>query len=325
MIKKYRRTLLLSAAALAVLTATATQAADQWPSKPVRIVVPFAAGGGSDFEARFIASKLSGSLGQSIVVENKPGAGGNLGAEYGVRAAPDGYTLTLIASSYTVNPSVFKLKFDPVNDIAPIVRISQGPLILVANPKLPAKTFKEFIALAKAEPGKITFASSGTGSIVHAAGELLNQRAGIKLRHIPYKGTGPALADTLSGTVDVFFSSAAAAIPMIQSGKLRALAVTTAERIPTLPDVPTVQESGVPDYAVPLWHGLIAPKGTPPEIVEKINAAVNSALQSTDLAEKLKAEGLTPAGGTSAEFASIIKNEVATWHKLSSTVALKAD
>ncbi|ALM84593.1 tripartite tricarboxylate transporter substrate binding protein [Bordetella sp. N] len=325
MIKTYRRKLLLSAAALAVLSASSVQAAEKWPSKPLRIIVPFAAGGGSDFEARFIASKLTDLLGQSIVVENKPGAGGNLGTEYGVRAAPDGYTLTIIASSYTVNPSVFDLKFDPVKDIAPIVRIAQGPLILVANPKLKAKTFKEFLELAKSEPGKLTFASSGTGSIVHAAGELLSQRAGIRLRHIPYKGTGPALADTLSGTVDVFFSSAAAAIPMIQSGKLRALAVTTAERIPALPDVPTVQESGVPDYAVPLWHGLIAPKGTPPEVIEKINAAVNSTLQSKDFADRLKAEGLTPAGGTSAEFATTIKTEVDLWHKLSSTVPLKAN
>lgn len=315
------RRLLLAATALAACSAHA----QDWPSKPVKIVVPFAAGGGSDFVGRFVASKLQTALGQPFVVDNKPGAGGNLGVEIGVKAPADGYTLILIASSYTVNPSVYKLKFDPVADITPVVRVAQGPLVVVANPALPAKSLKELVALAKAQPDKITFASSGSGSIVHAASELLNQRAGIKMTHVPYKGTAPALNDTIAGSTDLFLSSAAAALPQIHGGKLRALAVTTDRRIPSLPDVPTVKEAGIDNYSVTLWHGLVAPKDTPPAIVEKINAAVNKALQSPETSEKLKADGMAPAGGSSAEFAAVIKNEVETWHKLSATVPLKAD
>lgn len=316
-----RRHLILASALLAAFCAHA----EDWPAKPVKIIVPFAAGGGSDFVARFVANKLTAALGQPFVVDNKPGAGGNIGVEAGVRSPADGYTLILIASSYTVNPSVYKLRFDPVNDIAPVVRVAQGPLILVSNEKFAAKNVKEMIALAKSQPDKITFASSGSGSIVHAAGELLNQRAGIKLTHVPYKGTAPALNDTIAGSTDLFFSSAAAALPQIHAGKLRALAVTTPARSPALPDVPTVQESGVGDYAVTLWHGLVAPKGTPAAVVEKINAAVNQALQLPETAEKLKTDGMAPAGGSSAEFANTIKTEVETWHKLSRTVNLKAD
>src|SRR3954471_20487345 len=235
--------LLLGAAMLPVHAQT-------YPTKPVRIIVPFAPGGGSDFIGRFIAQRLTDSLGKQVIVENKPGAGGLLGVEQGVKAAPDGYTLILIASSYTVNPAIYKMNFDPVADITPIIQLSQGPLLVVTRPSLPVKSLKELIALAKSKPGQINFASSGQGSVIHLATELFDTMAGVKMNHIPYKGTGPALTDTIGGQTDVFFSSTATAMPQVQAGKLRALAVTTAKRIPALPDVPTVAESGVKGYDV---------------------------------------------------------------------------
>src|SRR5262245_51028573 len=206
--------------------------AQPYPTKPVRIVVPFAPGGGSDFIARFIAQRLTGGLGQQVIVENKPGAGGMLGIEQGVKSPADGYTLTLIASSYTVNPSIYKFTFDPVADITPIGQRWQGPLLVVVNPKVPVKSTQELIAFAKAKPGQVNFASSGQGSVIHMATELFQSMAGIKMNHIPYKGTGPALTDTIGGQTDVFFSSTATAVPHVQSGKLRAIAVTVAKRIP---------------------------------------------------------------------------------------------
>src|SRR5712671_4143279 len=249
-----RRSSMKRLAALLISLLSLPAIAQQYPTKPVRIIVPFAPGGGSDFIARFMAQRLTETLGSQVIVENKPGAGGVLGIEAGVKSAPDGYNLTLIASSYTVNPSVYKLNFDPVNDITPIIQMSQGPLVVVVRPSLPVKTTPDLIALAKAKPGQVNFASSGQGSVIHMATELFQNMAGVKMNHIPYKGTGPALTDTLGGQTDVFFSSTATAMPHVQSGKLRAVAVTTAKRIPALPNVPTVAESGVPGYDVVLWH-----------------------------------------------------------------------
>lgn len=318
-----QRRLTLVLAALCALPSLAM--AQEWPAKPVKILVPFAPGGGSDFIARYIARRLSEELKQPFIVDNKPGAGGNIGTEQGIKSPPDGYTLTLIASSYTVNPSVYKLNFDPVNDITPIIQVSQGPLVIVANAKLPVKTLKEFVAMAKAKPNEINFASSGPGSIVHAASELFNQRAGIKMTHVPYKGSGPALTDTIAGQTQVFFSSASTAVPHVQGGKLIALAVTTSKRIPALPDVPTVAEQGVANYDVTLWHGLIGPKGMPPEIVAKINGAVTRALKLKETEEQLKNDGVSPAGGTPQQFGQIIKNEIELWRKVVNDANIKAD
>jgi tripartite-type tricarboxylate transporter receptor subunit TctC len=312
----------LSAAALAVPSLATGQ---EWPTKPVKIVVPFAPGGGSDFIARYIARRLTDELKQPFIVDNKPGAGGNIGAEQGIKSPPDGYTLTLIASSYTVNPSVYKLNFDPVNDITPIIQISQGPLIIVTNPSVPAKTLKEFIALDKAKPGEMNYASSGQGSIIHAATEMFNQRAGTKLAHVPYKGSGPALTDTIAGTTQVFFSSASTAMPQVQAGKLRAIGVTTAKRIPALPDVPTVKESGIANYDVTLWHGLIGPKGMPPAIVNTINAAVAKALKMKESEEQLQNDGVSPAGGSPQQFGETIKREIGEWRKVVAEANIKAE
>ena len=311
--------------ALAVSAVSITVGAQAYPAKPVRIVVPFAPGGGSDFIARFMAQRLTEGLGKQVIVENKPGAGGVLGIEQGIKSPPDGYTLTLIASSYTVNPSIYKLNFDPVADITPIIQMSQGPLLIVARPSLPVKSTKELIALAKAKPGQVNFASSGQGSVIHLATELFDSMAGIKMNHIPYKGTGPALTDTIGGQTDVFFSSTATAMPHVQSGKLRAIAVTTAKRIPALPNVPTVAESGLPGYEVVLWHGLIGPKGLPRPVVERINSEVTKTLGLKQTAEQLQSDGVAPAGGTPEQFLAQIRKEIEVWRKVAASAGVKAE
>ena len=313
--------IVLLLAALAPLVAQA----QSYPAKPVRIIVPFAPGGGSDFIGRFMAQRLTDSLGKQVIVENKPGAGGVLGVEQGIKSPADGYTLVLIASSYTVNPSIYKLNFDPVSDITPIIQISAGPLVAVVNPKLPVKNVKELIALARQKPGQVNFASSGQGSVIHLATELFDTMAGIKMNHIPYKGTGPALTDTLAGQTDVFFSSTATALPHIQAGKLRAIAVTTSKRIPALPDVPTVAESGLPGYDVVLWHGLIGPKGMPKAVVERINGDVTKSLKLKETADSLKNDGVAPAGGTPEQFGAQIAKEIKVWAKVAADAGVKQE
>jgi tripartite-type tricarboxylate transporter receptor subunit TctC len=317
--------LVLGALALGASLVSGGASAQQYPAKPVRIVVPFAPGGGSDFIGRFIAQRLTESLGKQVIIENKPGAGGVLGVEQGIKSPADGYTLVLIASSYTVNPSIYKLHFDPVADITPIIQISAGPLVAVVKPSLPVNNVKELVALAKQKPGQINFASSGQGSVIHLATELFDNMAGIKMNHIPYKGTGPALTDTLAGQTDVFFSSTATALPHIQAGKLRAIAVTTSKRIPALPSVPTVAESGVPGYDVVLWHGLIGPKGLPRPVVDRLNAEVTKALTLKETADSLKNDGVAPAGGTPEQFAAQIEKEIKVWRKVAADAGVKAE
>jgi len=299
--------------------------AQTYPVKPVRIVVPFAPGGGSDFIARFTAQRLTESLGKQVIVENRPGAGGLLGIEAGVRADPDGYTLTLIASSYTVNPALYPLKFAPVNDITPVVQLSQGPMLVVVNPKLPVKTVQDLIGLAKSKPGQISFASAGQGSITHMAAELFISLAGLRMIHIPYKGTGPALTDTIGGQTDVLFSSTATALPQVKAGRLRAVAVTTATRLAAEPNVPTLAESGVAGYDVPLWHGLIGPKGLPRPVVERINAEVGKILRLKETADQLQTDGVSPAGGTPEEFRERIQKEIALWRKVVADTGVKVE
>jgi tripartite-type tricarboxylate transporter receptor subunit TctC len=314
----------LVASLVAALLAVPAEA-QNYPAKPIHIIVPFAPGGGSDFIARFTAQKLSTSMGAQVIVENKPGAGGLLGIEQGVKAEPDGYTFTLIASSYTVNPALYPLKYDPVNDITPVVQISQGPMLVVVNPKVPAQTAKELIALAKAKPGTLNFASAGQGSITHMACELFAYMAGIKMNHIPYKGTGPALTDTIAGQTDLFCTSTATALPHVKAGKLRVLAVTTANRLPAEPNVPTLAESGVKGYDVALWHGLIAPKGMPKVAVDKMNAEVNKMLKAKETGEQLQTDGVAPKGGTPEAFREQIRKEVELWKKTVKDTGVKVE
>jgi tripartite-type tricarboxylate transporter receptor subunit TctC len=296
-----------------------------YPVKPIRFVAPFAPGGGTDFIARVAAQKLTEAVMQQVIVENRPGAGGTLGAEVGAKAAPDGYTLTVVAGSYSVNPSLYKLNFDPVNDITPIIQFSQGPFLVVVHPALPIKNAKDLIALARAKPDGLSYATSGQGSIVHLATELFLYMARIKAVHIPYKGTGPALTDTMAGHTQFLFGSIAAAAPIVKQGRLRGIAVTTAKRIPAMPDIPTLAESGVKGYEVILWHGLIGPKGLPRAIVDRVNGDLNKALKARDMEEKLAADGVTAAGGTPEQFAAIIKRDIEVWRGVVQRAGVKAE
>jgi tripartite-type tricarboxylate transporter receptor subunit TctC len=315
----------LLAVAVLIAAAAGTAWAQEYPAKPIRFIAPFAPGGGTDFIGRVAAQKLSEALGQQVIVDNRPGAGGTLGAEIGAKAPPDGYTFTVIAGSYAVNPGLYKLAFDPVNDITAVIQFSQGPLLIVVHPSLPVKNVKDLIAVSKAKKGGLAYASSGQGSIVHLATELFLHRAGIKAVHIPYKGTGPAITDTISGQTQILWGSIAAVMPQVKNGRLKGIAVTTAKRIAALPDVPTVMESGVKGYEVILWHGLIGPKGLPRSIVERVNGELNKALKAKDMESKLAADGVSAAGGTPEQFASLIKRDIEVWRKVIQTAGVKPE
>src|SRR6185503_14107563 len=299
--------------------------AQQYPVKPIRFVAPFAPGGGTDFIARVAAQKLTEAVKQQVIVENRPGAGGTLGAEVGAKAPPDGYTFTVVAGSYSVNPSVYKLAFDPVNDITPVIHFSQGQLLVGVHPALPIKNMKDLIALAKTKPGGLSYASSGQGSIVHLSTELFLYMAKIKSVHIPYKGTGPAITDTMSGQTQFLFGSIAAVMPIVKQGRLRGIAVTTAKRLPALPDVPTLDESGVKGYDVVLWHGLVGPKGLPRTIVDRVNGELNKALKAKDMEERLAADGVSAAGATPEQFGGIIKRDIEMWRGVVQRAGVKAE
>jgi tripartite-type tricarboxylate transporter receptor subunit TctC len=310
----------------AIFGAAGSAYAQQYPTKPVRVVAPFAPGGGTDFIARLMAQKLTeGFGGTQFIVENRPGAGATIGTEFGVKAAPDGYTLTMIAASYSVNPSLYKLNFDPVTDIQPIIQIAKGPFLVVVHPSMPVKNIKDLIAIAKSKPGEINYATSGQGSIVHMATELFGMNAGIKMNHIPYKGTGPALTDTMAGNTTLLFGSIAATLPLTKGGRLKPIAVTTAKRIPALPNVPSIAESGVPGYDVTNWHGLIGPKGLPRPIVDRVNAEVNKVIKSKDMIEKLEADGVAPVGGSPEDFLKVIQREIPQWKKVAAAAKVKVE
>lgn len=310
---------------VALLVTAGSAWSQQYPVKAIRFVAPFAPGGGTDFIARVAAQKLNEALKVPVIVENRPGAGGTVGAEIGAKAAPDGYTLTVIAGSYAVNPSIYKLAFDPVNDITPVIQFSQGPFLVAVHPSLPVKNIKELIALAKSKPDGLSYATSGQGSIVHLSTELFLFMAGIKAVHIPYKGTGPALTDTMAGNTQFLFGSIAATLPIVKQGRLRGIAVTTAKRLPALPDIPTIAESGVKGYDVILWHGLIGPKGLPRPIVDRVNGELNKALKAKDMEEKLAADGVASAGGTPEQFAAIIKRDIEVWRGVVKRAGVKAE
>ena len=314
-----------SIALLALIATTGAWAQQPWPAKSIRFVAPFAPGGGTDFIGRVAAQKLTEAVKQQVIVDNRPGAGGTLGAEIGAKSAPDGYTFTVIAGSYAVNPAMYKLAFDPVNDIVPVIQFSEGPLLVVVHPALPIKSMKDMIALAKAKPNGMSFASSGQGSIAHLATELFLYTAGIKAVHIPYKGTGPAITDTISGQTQFLFGSIAVVMPVVKQGRLRGVAVTTAKRLAALPDVPTLAESGVKGYDVVLWHGLVGPKGLPRPIVERVNNELNKALKAKDMEDKLAVDGVSPAGGTPEQFAATIKRDIDIWRKVVQMAGVKGE
>ncbi|AZG10384.1 tripartite tricarboxylate transporter substrate binding protein [Pigmentiphaga sp. H8] len=301
-------------AALVSLISAGPAVAASYPDKPVRVVVGFSAGGTTDVAARIIAKELGDDLGQSFVVENKPGAGSNIGAELVARAKPDGYTLYMVAVTSTINQTLYKnLSFDIVKDFAPIALVIKVPNILVVNPSLPVKNVKELVAYVKAHPDKLSYASSGSGTSIHMAGELFKLRAGVDIPHIPYKGSAPALTDLIGNQVQLMFDNMPSAWPHVQAGKLRALAVTTAERSATAPDLPTMMESGYDKFDVSSWFGLIAPKGTPPDVIAKVNASVQKALAKPDVQQRFKDLGAVTAKTTPEQFGAFIKDEVDTW------------
>jgi tripartite-type tricarboxylate transporter receptor subunit TctC len=304
-------------AALTWATASAPVHAQDYPTKPVRIILGFAAGGPNDLATRGIGQKLQEILGQPFVVEPRPGANGLIAAELVAKAPPDGYTLLTISSSFTINPSAYaKLPFDTLKDFAAVSPIAVGDILFVVNPVVPARTVKEFVALARAKPGKLNFASSGAGGTLHLGAELLKQITGIDIVHIPYKGAVPALTDVIAGHVDSMFVAAPPAIPLIKAGKVRALGVASARRSPALPEVPTFDESGYPKFEVDARYGIVAPANTPAAVIGKLNDAVAKAAASSDIKDKFAAFGLAPLHTLASEYTSYLRADVAKWRKV---------
>jgi len=302
-------------AGLALALTALSAGAQAWPSKPIRYIVPFAPGGTTDILARTIGDKLAIALGQPVVIENKPGAGGGVGAELTAKSAPDGYTIMGgTISTHAINASLYKsLPYDPVRDFAPIVLIARVPNMLVVHPDVPAKNVSELIALLRANPGKYTFASAGNGTSQHLSGELFKSMAGADMQHVPYKGSPPALQDVMGGQVAMTFDNITTAWPLAKGGKLRALAVTTAKRSAVAPDVPTLAEAGLPGFEVGSWQGVFAPAGTPPEIVRRLNAEIVKILNMPEVRDKLAALGAEVAPNSPEEFATMVKAEVGKW------------
>jgi len=313
-------------AAFAFLLAGDSALAQPYPSKPIRFVVPYPPGGPTDILGRAVAQALTESLGQTVVVENKPGASGMIGAEQVAKAAPDGYTILVNASIHVINPSLYsKTTFDAMHDFAPVTQIASVPLILVVGQPVKANSVRELIALAKASPGKLTFASSSVGAAPHLAGELLKRMAGIDIVHVPYKGSGPATTDLIGGHVTMMIDSMPSSIAHVKSGKLKVLGVSTAKRVPALPDVPTIAESGLPGFDIATWYGVWAPVKTPKEIVSKVSSEIATALKRPDLKERLAGLGAEGVGSTPAEFAAYCESEFKRWAKVVKDSGAKLD
>ena len=324
--RAWRNAVRVGLAAL-ILTAGLPVSAQTFPAKPSRLVVPFPPGGPLDVIGRLIAQQLGERWGQNVVVENKPGAGGNIGADFVAKAAPDGYTVVMGAlSTHAVNPSLYsKMPYDAQRDFAPITRVAITPNVLVVNPSLPVNSVKELIAYAKAHPGQLSFGSGSTGSAGHLAGELFKVDAGIDMVHVPYKGAAPAMQALLAGDTQLMFDNLANAMAQVKAGKLRALAVTTAERSKLAPELPTMAEAGVAGFDISTWFGLFAPAGTPPEIIGKWNADVLRILDSPEMRERLIAQGAEAAPDTPAEFARFVGSELAKYARIVKASGAKVD
>jgi tripartite-type tricarboxylate transporter receptor subunit TctC len=315
---------------IAVMAACAGSAetafAQSWPNRPIRMVVPYTPGGYTDLMARLVSEKMSAALGQPIVIENKPGANAAIGTDAVAKAAPDGYTFGTVIAAHSVNPTLNpKLPYDAMKDFTYVSLTSVAPLILIATPSLPAKDMKEFIALAKAKPGSLNFASSGIGSAAHLTMEMLKSREGINLQHIPYKGTSGALQDTVGGQINVMFDVIGPLMSQVKSGNAKALAVAAKERVPAAGDVPTMAEAGVPDFVSGTWSGIIAPAGTPKEIVDRVAAEAKKALTDPDLKKKLDDQGIVPMGTTPDEFRAFVTDEIARWKKVITDAGIKME
>jgi len=309
-----------------MLASGAAAIGQSFPTKPVRIVVGLAPGGGTDIITRMVGQKLGPQIGQQIVVDNRSGAGGNVAAEHVARTSPDGYTLIVVTASHAVNPSLYKkMGYDPIRDFAPITQLTSQPYIFVVNPSVPARSVKEFVALAKGSKAGITYASSGSGLLGHLGMELLRTQANFPAVHVPYKGAGPALIDTVAGQVDAFFPTIISGLPQVKGGKLRAIAVTTLKRSPLLPNVPTVAEQGFPGYEVNGWYGLLAPAGTPREVLQYLNKETVKVLSAPDIKTRMEGDGAEPVGNDPDQFARYIQTEMVKWAKVVQDSGARAD
>ena len=327
-----RRALVLAAtasalAALAALAPLPAQADGPYPNRTITVIVPFPAGGTTDILARVVGLYVGKDLGQTVVVDNRAGAGGNIGSLFVARAPADGYTLVMgTVGTHAINQSLYaKMPYDNIKDFTPITRVAMVPNLLVVNPGQPYASVKELIAYAKANPGKINFASSGNGTSIHLSGELFKQMAGVDMQHVPYRGSAPALTDLMGGQTQVMFDNMPSSIPFVREGKLRALAVTTARRSPALPDVPTIAEAGVPGFDATSWFGLLAPAGTPVPVIARLNASILKALADPEVKKKLVEQGAEPSGETPEQFAAFIKAETAKWGEVVKRSGAKID
>jgi tripartite-type tricarboxylate transporter receptor subunit TctC len=315
--------ILLTVAASAAAVAAYAQS---YPSRPVRMVVPYPPGGANDIVARLLSPSLTQQLGQNVIVDNRGGGNTLIGSEIVATSPPNGYTLLVVAAGHAVNPALYKkLPYDTARDFVPAALFGDGAYVLVAHPGAGVSSSAELIALAKAKPGQVTYASSSTGNLTHLAAELFNSLAGIKMLHVPYKGGNPAMADLLAGRVNVFFSTVAVARPHLQSGKIRALGVTTPKRTPALPNVPPIAESGLPGYAVSGWYGLVAPKGTPKAVIERLHSVIQTALRQLEIRERLLGVGVEAAEASPADFGKLIDSDIAKWIKVARPLNISMD
>jgi tripartite-type tricarboxylate transporter receptor subunit TctC len=322
-----RRDLLAGLAAAGSATTLARPAwANAWPSRPIIVIVPYTPGGSTDITARILGERLSAVLGQRLVVENRPGAGGNLGMDIAARAAPDGYTLGINTTAHAINMTLFKtLGYDAIASFEPIALLTENPLVLVVPPSSPAKTVGDLIAMAKEKPGSLNVATSGLGQSTHLAGELFASMAGIKLTFVPYRGSAPAIADVVAGHVDLMFDTTQSVLSQVSEGHVRALAITSAERLPIAKEIPTVAEAGLPGYVAIAWNGLVAPKGTPPEIVARLNAETATAMAEPEIAARFTALGAVSRPLSPEAFRAFIKDEVAKWGEVVRRSGAKID
>ncbi len=320
------RLLAIAACAASALTCAFAHA-QTYPSKPIRFVVPYPAGGPVDIVARLLAQKVAENAGQPVVVDNKPGAGGNIGADLVAKSPPDGYTILMGAvATHAINPALYaSIPFDPARDFVPIVQVASTPNVLVVNPSIPAANVQELIAYARRNPGKLNFGSGSTGSAGHLAGELFKSMAGIDMTHVPYKGAAPAMQDLVAGQIQLMFDNLASALGQVRAGKVKALAVTTAARTALAPELPTLAESGLPGFDISTWFGVFAPAGTPRNVAQRLHEEFSRALAAPDVRERMLALGAEPAGGSSAQFAAYIRAEAEKYARLVKSSGAKAD
>ena len=318
------RTILLSLA-LPMWAAATVSLAQPWPAKPIRIIAPFAPGGGADFMARLTSQPLAIALGQPVVVENRVGASGIIGYDHTLKSLADGNSLVVVSTTYSIIPALYKLPYDPVKDMQPIIALTRGPYIIAVHPSVPAKNIRELIALAKAAPDGVTYASSGNGANLHLVTEMFASMAKIKMLHVPFKGTGPAITATVGGQTSVVFGSMYSTLPLVRAGRLRALAVSSAQRNPAAPEIPTVAESGLPGYDTFDWQGVVGPKGIPRPVVDRLNAEFAKILQTKEVADRLLADGIVPSPGTPEEFGAFIAKEIDTVRNIVTQAGIKLE